>query len=259
MNTMKDPMIGIESGYLVVLERDYEHEARVTSKSHRYYKCLCRKCGEICSVRNEKLNGWIQVSCGKCAQKVRQEPKYKHVEIKPGMIVGDWLIIDRIKSSENGNNSHMVYFEVECIHCHQRKRISRDHLTVKNYNCGCQNGSANERKIAGWLTECKIPFQTEYTIGERYRMDFAIIGKDNAPKLYIEYDGEFHDCAEHYKGGIEDTQRRDTEKNLLAAEQGVPVLRIHHSEQSKMSRAWLLGRMLETVKGDKIREVFDFT
>ena len=253
-----DRMIGVESGYLLVIERDYEHESRVKSKSHKYYKCLCRKCGQMTSVRDEKLDGWKQVSCGKCAQKVRQEPQYKHAEIKPGVRIGDYLVIDRIKSSDNGNKSHMVYFEVECVHCHQRKKISRDHLTVRDYHCSCQNGSANERKIAGWLTECGIPFQTQYTIGERYRMDFAIIGKDKMPKLYIEYDGEFHDNAEHYKGSIEDTQRRDAEKNLLAMQQGVPLLRIHHSEQSKMNRAWLLGRMLETLGSKKVRDTFDF-
>jgi len=245
---MIDKYIGKMSGYLKVIERDYEKESQVAGGT--YYKCLCTRCGRIVSKRASKLNGRTEVACKWCAKEARKElfgDNYCKIEV--GQIYQDYKILEYIPSTQNGNNSHMAYVVCQCIHCGIVRKISVDHIKVGEAHCSCQTGSQWERQIGEWLIQrWGLPIRDQFPIGGKYRMDFAIIGKDEFPKMFIEYDGEFHDCAERVEGGLELTQQRDEIKNQLAADMGVPLLRIHHSERSELTPKYLLKRMESVIR-----------
>jgi len=124
------------------------------------------------------------------------------------------------------------------------KRIPKDMIK----NCRERNGafcpccnicSIGEKEILEILKENNITFLHNKRLKKSkslLRFDFIIFEDDSKEKIkaFIEFDGPQHlEERAQFGGeeGLKDTQRRDTEKNLLAEKINIPLYRIQYKDK----------------------------
>lgn len=132
-----------------------------------------------------------------------------------------WLYGIILKHFGTLNNYRMCYFDADLIS-----------------EIFPSNTSAGERAVAQVLEGLNIRFVQEERIENcrniyKLPFDFAVYGQSGSLLGLIEYDGEQHYRPVELFGGkgtFEGTQHRDAIKTKYCADNGIPLLRIPHTE-----------------------------
>ena len=220
-------LIGRKFNHLTVLEKTNK-----TASGKILYKCEC-DCREktITYVSRTDLISNHILSCG-CIRR-----KYNI-----GDIINNREIIDYTLNQQSKN----FYYSCKCLLCGRIYKITSGNLQ-KTISCGCQK-SIGEFNIVQILKINNIKFQKEYVFpNSKYRFDFAIFNEqDNIVRL-IEFDGE-----QHYENNIKNsgwntyekyeyTLNNDIQKNLLAKEKNIPLIRIPYWERDNITLDLIMG------------------
>lgn len=225
---LRESLIGKKFNHLKVLDTS---EKRSGGKI--LYKCQC-DCDKktILYVSRTDLITNHTTSCG-CRRR-----KYK---------IGD-IINNRkiIGYGDNQNENGRYYYKVECLLCkHQYEAMGQ--TLEKTISCGCQK-SKGEYNIIKVLQENNISFIKEFCFpGTLYRYDFALLDENKKVIRLIEFDGE-----QHYESNVknsgwntyqkyENTLKNDLEKNKLAKEKNIPLVRIPYWERDNINLSLILS------------------
>lgn len=214
-----------------IIDRKFNH-LLVTEKS-KYkscgkilYACKC-DCGNenvIYATRTDLQSGHTK-SCG-CIKR-----KYNI-----GDVINNRKILKIIGKKDNGR----FYYLCQCLLCGTEYEALAQTLD-KSIGCGCQK-SKGEFNIIKILKENDIPYLKEYSFkNSNYRFDFALLDKDNNIIRLVEFDGEQHfkenikNSGWNTKDHFEYVHKNDLEKNKLAKEQNIPLVRIPYTERESLS------------------------
>lgn len=224
-------MIGKKFGRLTVIKLDEERnrifrEERnkgLRSSSPVCYICEC-ECGNICSVKGQKLRDGRTKSCG-CIVKIYDFTNEKYV----GKTYGGYTII-KYHSFNEESGKH--YFLCKCI-CGTEKVVDAYNLIYGNSNnCGCAK-SVNNQKICDVLKELNIPFEKEYYFNNDGHKSFFDVFIPTL-NIAIEYDGEDHFIPidrsgkgmEYANEQLKIIQHRDERKNIYCQQNNIQLVRI---------------------------------
>ena len=135
-------------GSLLVLERDKEKIGKVAAA---YWICKC-KCGNVKSVRSDRLKKGEVISCG-CIKKERPKDTTSLV----GKIFGRLTVIERDLSKPTGHGCDS-YWICKCS-CGKEKSIRCSDLTQgKTKSCGCLRSELRAQKSILDITGKKYGF-----------------------------------------------------------------------------------------------------
>lgn len=214
-------LTGQKFGRLLVLERDYEYQ-----KKHNYikpyWKCRCN-CGKIVTVMGKSLREGKTKSCG-CFNKDTTK-KLNFVDITNQK----FGLLTPLKYLDNSK------WLCKC-NCGNETIVTTSHLkSGHTISCGCLR-SKGENKIGQLLLEKSINFKKEYTNenlrnsnGNKVRVDFAILNKQNQPYIFIEYNGKQHfdEKDKWYKESIIDGTKA---KEEFAKEKNIKMIHINYND-----------------------------
>ena len=207
-------------GRLIALEQ-------APNKSNRTrWKCQC-ECGKEIVVDTADLRRGHTISCG-CFQK--EQTSKSSLKDLTGKYFGFLEVLERDMNFYGKQiPSHWICL---CHKCNEIKSISSTSLNNGTISCGCQK-SKGEFKIMELLKENSISFISEYKFLDyrNRRFDFAILDENNKVIRLIEFDGIQHyyrPKANHWSASstLEETQKRDKEKNEIAKQHNIPLVRI---------------------------------
>lgn len=249
--------IGHRSGWLEVIGEDLETPKQKVCK-RPYYFCKCHFCGNDkqytgapISIREDKLNGVLTISCIKCSYKARQlEGNKEHTDaVAVGKVYGDFEVLERLGYL---TKSHMCYWKCRCKNCGRIKAIASDHLKKEQSTCECAAASKNERFIAKlcYAIDADTKWNEEKFRDENGRLhiiDFALLQN----KVWVEVDGEghFQDVELWSNGSCQERQRRDRIKDAYAEAHGVTMVRIPWWEVFSYD----VGKLLKEIENTVIR------
>lgn len=204
--------------------------------NRRRVLCQC-DCGTEKVVDLADLKRGHTVSCGCLNKEIVSKNTLKDLT---GQTFGYLQILERdINYYGKGVAAHWI---CKCLKCGTIKSISSNSLLQRNaQSCGCQK-SKGELKIANILKQWQINFIPEYKFPDykNRRYDFALVNKNNEIVRLIEFDGIQHYTiprANHWaaNSSLETTQQRDAEKNQIAKEKGIPLIRIPYWHLDKIN------------------------
>lgn len=207
-------------GRLIALEK-------APNKNNRTrWKCQC-ECGKEIVVDTADLRRGHTISCG-CFQK--EQTSKSSLKDLTGKYFGFLEVLERDMNFYGKQiPSHWICL---CHKCNEIKSISSTSLNNGTISCGCQK-SKGEFKIMELLKENSISFISEYKFLDykNRRFDFAILDENNKVIRLIEFDGIQHyyrPRANHWSASstLEETQKRDKEKNEIAKQYNIPLVRI---------------------------------
>lgn len=219
--TYKNTYNGQKFGKMTVLQDEPKKGTR------RRVLCQC-DCGNQKVVDLADLKRGHTTSCGCYNKEVVSQMTLKDLT---GQKFGYLQVLERDMSySGKGVRAHWICY---CEKCGNVKSIGGDSLlTGGAQSCGCLK-SKGEFKIASILRQWNINFIQEYKFPDHKnrRYDFALVDKNNKVVRLIEFDGIQHYMtprADHWAAtsSLEETKLRDQEKNQLAKEKGVSLIRI---------------------------------
>lgn len=230
-------------GRLTALQRDASKPSGAGKSA--YWICQC-DCGNICSIRQDKLTKEITQSCGCLSKEVRTEIFLKDLA---GQRFGKLIVIDRDTTVPMGKG---YFAQWNCIcDCGNKVSVRGDHLrNGTTQSCGCIN-SQGELKLSQILMENNILFKKEYSFqdltgenGHLLRFDFAIMNSDNSLVCLIEYQGE-----QHYKPYHFDTQERfekrqayDVLKREYCKEHDIKLIEVPYTDYNALSLEYLVKK-----------------
>ena len=217
-------LTGMKVGRLTVLSRDPSKPTG--SGKSAYWICQC-ECGNIVSVRMDKLKNDITRSCGCLAKENRSQIFLKDLTNKE---FGYLRVIKRDLNKPIGSGC-FAYWICKC-RCGNIVSIRGDHLRDNTtQSCGCLK-SSGELKISTILQENNILYTTQYSFPDlkgdynALRFDFAIFNEDKTLSHLIEYQGE-----QHYKPwgneSLERFQKRleyDNKKVEYCKDNNIPLI-----------------------------------
>lgn len=220
-------IIGEKFNHLTVKEKT---SMRKSGKILYLCECDCDRGKNIYATRTSLVNGLVK-SCG-CSR----------LRYQIGEIINNREII----GFDGVNKSGRFYYNCKCLYCN-REYLSLSQTLNTSTSCGCQR-SVGEFNIIKVLEDNNINYKREYCfINSRYRFDFAILNNDGEIIRLIEFDGEQHyqkniknngwNTEEHYNN----TFQRDNNKNLLAKQYKIPLVRIPYWERDKITIEIILG------------------
>ena len=222
----RENIIGEKFNHLTVIKPT---DKRSGGKIVYLCKCDCGSNKDVYVTRTELISGGT-ISCG-CARR-----KYS---------VGEEINNRKIIGYTKGDNNNLYYI-CKCLFCGREYNVQVDTLD-KTISCGCQK-SKGEFYIVQTLTNNNILFQKEYSFpNSLYRFDFAILNENNEVTRLIEFDGEQHYESQIKNSGWSNIQKynytykNDIEKNNLAKEKKIPLVRIPYWERENISIDLLLG------------------
>lgn len=225
--------IGNKYGRLTVLQPD-------RSKGKLKWLCSC-ECGKTVIVDGADLRRGHTTSCG-CYQK--QQTSKASVIDYTNKIIGQMQVLQRdFNYYGKGVKTHWF---CKCLQCGDIVSVSSDRLKQQPQSCGCIK-SKGEFKINKILLDNNIHFKKEFTFKDvpNRRFDFAILDEKNEPVRLIEYDGIQHYYVSKTWGwtknmSLEQQQKRDLEKNLIAKKHNVELCRIPYWKLEKITIKELL-------------------
>ena len=188
--------------------------------------CQC-DCGNITTVMTNQLTSGKTKSCG-CFQK--EQASKASLKNYTGYKQGYLEVLERdLNYQGKQSRTHWICI---CHKCNNLISMPSASLAHGAISCGCAK-SKGDYKIMTLLQQYHISFQTEYKFDDakNRRYDFAIINKENKVVRLIEFDGIQHyyrPRADHWAAtsSLEETQKRDMEKNILAKQHNIPLVRI---------------------------------
>ena len=164
-------LTGQKFNKLTVLERDWSYPTG-TGKGV-YWKCLC-DCGNIKSIRTDKIRKGIVKSCGCLSKEIRSQ---MFLDDLTGQLFGRLTVLERDTSKPMGKNC-FAYWKCRC-QCGNIVSVRGDHLRDKTTSsCGCLN-SQGEETITNILQQHNIEYTTQYEFDDLkgdfncLRFDFA--------------------------------------------------------------------------------------
>lgn len=218
-NNSKD-LTGQRFGKLTVLKRIYGYDKV-------YWDCKC-DCGNYTRVITSCLTGGHTKSCG-CITLLKDIS---------GQRFGKLLVKYRTGDKDGRTMWHCL------CDCGKEVDVRRDSLlfgTKKSCGCILSNGEIMVRDI---LDKYRVSYQREYSFRDSeiptYRYDFAIIDSNSNPVALIEYDGIQHyqpiafgsdQSWETKVSNLAAISMRDLQKNWLALDKKLPLLRIKYDEK----------------------------
>ena len=215
----KKDITGQQFGRLVAL---YPTEKRVGT--HVVWHCQC-ECGNEIDVSIGALGKAI-FSCGCLRKDKAREKGLLSINNLIGNTYGKLTVIDYVHIDDKPGS----YWKCKCS-CGKEVVVSARNLTNGNtMSCGCMTESHGEFIIKTLLHNANIEYEKEYKTdigfisGYPARFDF-IVYLDKTNYYFIEYDGEQHFKNTGY-GDVEETQKRDKEKNKWCLENNIPLIRI---------------------------------
>lgn len=211
-------------------------EDQPSKGGRRRVLCKC-DCGNMKTVDLADLRRGHTTSCG-CFN--REKVSQSTLVDLTGKQFGYLKVLER-DTNYRGKGVRAHWF-CECTKCGTIKSMSSSGLLDNNVqSCGCQK-SKGEIKIAQILTSWQINFITEYKFPDHKnrRYDFALINKNNEVVRLIEFDGIQHYTrprANHWAAtsSLEETRQRDAEKNQIAKEKGIELIRIPYWHLDKIN------------------------
>lgn len=201
----------------------------------RKWHCKC-SCGNEVDVCGADLRRQHTQSCG-CLNRERTSQKTLHDLTNQQF--GKLKVLER----DNNYRGHgcVTHWYCLCESCGQIKSISANSLHRGAMSCGCKK-SKGELIIANLLSQYNIRYVQEYKFPNypNRRYDFAIFNQQNEVVRLIEFDGIQHyykPRANHWAAAssLEETQQRDKEKNQIAIQEGVPLIRIPYWKMNKIT------------------------
>lgn len=198
-------------------------------------RCDCENPDFVYVSRTDLKNGHTK-SCG-CIKR-----KYQI-----GMIINNRKIVDIIGHKEDRRQGN-VYYKCKCLFCGREYEALAQTLD-NTISCGCQK-SKGEYNIIQILQQHNISYIKEFSFQDsNYRFDFAILDTNKQVIRLIEFDGEQH-YADNVKNSgwntiskYEHTYQNDLNKNILAQQNNIPLVRIPYWERDSIT--------FETIFGDK--------
>lgn len=226
----REDLTGRVFGKLTVLEAtDQRRDGNII------YKCQC-SCGKTTLACGKELKDGSTQSCG-C-----KKQKYSI-----GDIINNREIIG-ITGHKIEYKKGNFYYRCRCLLC-GREYDALAQTIDNTISCGCQR-SKGEYNIIRLLQEKNIPYQKEYQFpNSSYRFDFAIFDDGNNVVRLVEFDGEQHYEANIKNSGwntyqkYEYTYQNDINKNTLAKQLNIPLVRIPYWERDNIT--------LDKIFGDK--------
>ena len=243
----KENLIGQKFNKLTVIEEYVNNE----KGKPRKWKCVC-DCGNEKIVVGADLKRGHTKSCG-CYQK--EQASKATLNDLTGQKIGYLEVLERdFNYRGKGVRAHWFCF---CHNCQSIVSISADSLVGKKIiSCGCVK-SKGEYKIATLLNEYNISFKKEFSFEDfkNRRYDFALLNKDGKVVRLVEFDGIQHfyrPRAEHWAATIslQEQQTRDIEKNKIAKEKGIELIRIPYWHLEKLTITDLLDNKFLVVQED---------
>lgn len=230
---------------LLVLHRDMDRPHG--SGKAAYWLCKC-DCGNIVSVRSDKLRKNIISSCGCYSKEVHSQ--LFSIDMT-GQKIGKLTVLYRDNSKPQGKNN-LAYWICQC-ECGNIVSVRGTHLREgKTLSCGCIN-SAGELLISKLLQQNNIDYKIQYEFKDlkgdynNLRFDFAIFSNKKLQCL-IEYQGK-----QHYEPHGFDTEERfakrleyDKLKVNYCKEKGIKLVIIPYTEYKTLN--W--NRLQELIGGD---------
>lgn len=225
-------------GRLLVLER-----AKNEKLNKWQWKCQCQcENKTIVYADGADLRRGHTTSCG-CLR--RERVSQVTVKDLTGKIFGELEVLSRDMNYQGkGVETHWI---CQCNACGNVKSISRGTLVDRHgVSCGCLN-SKGEYKISKLLNQYGINYIKEFKFSDHQnrRYDFALIGKNGQVVRLIEFDG-----IQHYHKpnqwlwsqnlSLEEQKARDKEKNQIAKEKNIPLIRIPYWKLETLTVTQLL-------------------
>lgn len=228
-------LIGKKFSKLTVISLNLKESEK---QHHRCWNCVC-DCGRKTVVRGGRLTSGEIQSCLNCSKRANLANQ------KFGLLTP--LYID--ENLTKLKNDYRVYWYCQCD-CGNHKIVSsHDLVQGTTSTCGCKIISKGEKKIAQILLENDISFKTQFTFsdlksssGRVLRFDFALIDKNEAPKILIEYQGIQHYIAIERFGGEETfikQKERDQLKRQYCEEHNLLLIEIPYKDFNNISLEYL--------------------
>lgn len=222
-----------------VLSQIRKHEksnSRYVSRKFYLLKC------NICGLEQEKSESNLCAGQG-CCQKHDIKPHGDYIyETRPDLIP---YFVDKDIPYKYGTGSSIVV-DLQCPICGFKKVRKINYLTSFGFACPqCGDGFSYPQKfLYSILRQSSIDFIPEYSPdwanGRKYDSYFVI----NDVKLIVETDGEFHFENNEMNGfSAEKSQIIDNEKDFLAIEHGIKIIRI---ECRKSNKDYIKDRILNS-------------
>lgn len=217
---LTENIIGKTFNHLTVINKT---DKRQSGKILYECECDCEKHTHIYVSRTDLLSNHT-TSCG-C----------KKFKFNIGDIINNRKILSR-----NNKNNERNYYICQCLLC-GREYEALSQTLQKTISCGCQR-SIGEFNIIQILNKHSIKYKKEYCFpNSLFRFDFAILNENNEIIYLIEFDGE-----QHYENNIKNsgwstyekyeyTHQNDIEKNNLAKNLNIPLVRIPYWERDNIS------------------------
>lgn len=230
---------------LTVVQRDLTYP--VGAGKSAYWKCLC-ECGNMVSIRSDKLLKGITHSCGCYSKEVRTEIFLKDLT---NQRFGRLTVLKRDLDKPKGKGC-FAYWSCKCD-CGNIVSIRGDHLRNNTTSsCGCLN-STGEEKITQLLQKLNLNYKTQYTFpdlkgdNQLLRFDFAIF--KNTQTILIEYQGE-----QHYRPWGNESEQRfvkrqeyDEKKRKYCNENQIPFIEITYKDFNQLDENFLLNKISEVI------------
>lgn len=210
-----------------------------------YWLCKC-ECGNIVSIRSDKIKGETTLSCGCFSKEVRTKIFLKDLT---NQRFGDLLVLERDRNCSTGKGKFARWI-CKC-NCGNIVSVRGDHLRDGGtQSCGCLN-SIGEKTITEILIKNNVKYKTQYEFDNlkgdynKLRFDFAIFNDDNKIKCLIEYQGEQH----YKKWGNESDERflkrqqYDQLKRDYCNKNNLKLIEIPYFDFKNLSYEYLINKM----------------
>lgn len=235
-------LTGQKFNRLTVLERDFSYPSGAGKPA--YWKCQC-DCGNIKSVRTDKLRDGTIQSCGCLSKEIRTQLFLKDLK---NQRFGRLFVLERDFEKPIGKGN-FAYWKCRCD-CGNLVSVRTDHLRDgTTSSCGCLN-SLGEETISYLLQKHNITYKTQYEFPDlkgdfnKLRFDFAIFENNNL-KCLIEYQGIQH-VKPWGNESIERFQKRqeyDQKKRNYCQQKQIPLIEIPYTDFNKLNWTYLKTRL----------------
>lgn len=244
-------LTGKRFGRLVALERAedirYENGAIVTQ-----WKCQC-DCGKVVIKRTQGLMNGKSKSCGCLRKEMGNKPFVYQIGSEICTKYSRFKVLELLREKRKSSNILDKKYRCHCLECGEEQVILEHTLTSKIGSCrACSDIRSYPAKFFYWfMRQTGITFETEYSpewIG-RKRFDFYFV--INGKEYIVEIDGAQHCTHGHKRLTVEEVIRIDREKDALAKEHGILVIRLDCRESK--------GKLIvESMKNTVLSELFNF-
>lgn len=193
--------------------------------------CRCKICGyEFPRTADYLLSG---IECPVCTNRIAVKGYNDIATIRPDLVP----YFDNLEDSYTVTINNTKKMNMHCILCGYKKLFPTDKLSSRGFSCPiCGDGVSYPNKFSrGLLFQLPVSniifeYSPKWANGRRYDNYFEYQGN----KYILEMDGGFH-----YKNNsmsslsIEEVQAIDKEKDILANNHGIEVIRIDCKESNK--------------------------